>query len=241
MEGSCNSPTSKRSARERPRADTCASSGTRCCAPRTCGRARPEPVEILGEKFTLYRGEGGDVPSGHFRCPHRGAQLSLGWVEGDDIRCRYHGWRFDCTGQCVEQPERRKVECAPGQDAGLSDARISRPRLRLYRRGRAAEVPAVSRPRPPGRRHHRRDRDHPCSFWNRLDNDINHIPWVHRATALRKGRNDFIIPRKETSRKRPMAGRAPAMPRARRRASATCRARRISSCRTSTSSACARA
>ena len=26
----------------------------------------------------------------------------------------------------------------------------------------------------------------PCSFWNRLDNDINHIPWVHRATALRK-------------------------------------------------------
>jgi 5,5'-dehydrodivanillate O-demethylase len=25
----------------------------------------------------------------------------------------------------------------------------------------------------------------PCSFWNRLDNDHSHIPWVHRATAVR--------------------------------------------------------
>jgi 5,5'-dehydrodivanillate O-demethylase len=32
----------------------------------------------------------------------------------------------------------------------------------------------------------------PCTFWNKMDNDPNHIPWVHRATALRKGRNDFL-------------------------------------------------
>jgi 5,5'-dehydrodivanillate O-demethylase oxygenase subunit len=30
--------------------------------------------------------------------------MHLGWVEDDDIRCVYHGWKYDCTGQCIEQP-----------------------------------------------------------------------------------------------------------------------------------------
>jgi len=38
------------------------------------------------------------------RCPHRGAPMHLGWIEDDTIRCVYHGWKFDCAGQCVEQP-----------------------------------------------------------------------------------------------------------------------------------------
>src|SRR5262249_5453909 len=38
------------------------------------------------------------------RCAHRGTQLSTGWVEGDCIRCFYHGWKYDGSGQCVEQP-----------------------------------------------------------------------------------------------------------------------------------------
>src|SRR5579872_5368599 len=67
------------------------------------GRARP--IEILGEKFTLYRGEGGAAHLVGFRCAHRGTQLSLGWIEGDCLRCRYHGWKFDASGQCVEQPD----------------------------------------------------------------------------------------------------------------------------------------
>ena len=39
-----------------------------------------------------------------YRCAHRGTQLSVGWVEGDFIRCFYHGWKYDGAGQCVEQP-----------------------------------------------------------------------------------------------------------------------------------------
>jgi 5,5'-dehydrodivanillate O-demethylase len=34
-----------------------------------------KPVEILGEKFTLYRGESGEFNHFAFRCPQRGAQL----------------------------------------------------------------------------------------------------------------------------------------------------------------------
>lgn len=63
-----------------------------------------KPVTMLGEPFTLYRGHGGAHHLAAFRCAHRGAQLSIGWVEDDCLRCRYHGWKYDATGQCVEQP-----------------------------------------------------------------------------------------------------------------------------------------
>src|SRR3954466_11525374 len=72
---------------------------------------RAKPLEILGEKFTIYRGEGGTPHITAFRCAHRGTQLSLGWVEGDSLRCRYHGWRSDAAGQCVEQPNEDRPFC----------------------------------------------------------------------------------------------------------------------------------
>lgn len=62
------------------------------------------PLKILGEMFTIFRGEDGAPQVVAHRCPHRGTQLSVGWVEKDTIRCRYHGWRFDRSGQCVEMP-----------------------------------------------------------------------------------------------------------------------------------------
>src|SRR5688572_3145679 len=67
-----------------------------------------KPIEIMGEKFTLYRGESGEAHVVEYRCAHRACPLSLGWVEGDSIRCRYHGWRFESSGQCVEQPAEEK-------------------------------------------------------------------------------------------------------------------------------------
>ncbi len=68
-----------------------------------------KPVRLLGEDFTLFRGEGGAAHVIASRCAHRGMQLSPGWVEGDCIRCFYHGWKYDGTGQCVEQPAEPKT------------------------------------------------------------------------------------------------------------------------------------
>jgi 5,5'-dehydrodivanillate O-demethylase len=70
-----------------------------------------KPIEVLGQKFTVYRGSDGVVRVVDFRCAHRGAQLSLGWVEGDAIRCRYHGWKYDGAGRCVEQPNEQEPFC----------------------------------------------------------------------------------------------------------------------------------
>lgn len=61
-------------------------------------------IELLGEHFTAYRGEDGVAHMVEDQCPHRMTRLSLGWVEGDCIRCFYHGWMFDAEGKCVEQP-----------------------------------------------------------------------------------------------------------------------------------------
>jgi 5,5'-dehydrodivanillate O-demethylase len=69
------------------------------------------PLQIMSESFTLYRAESGAPHIVGFRCAHRGTQLSPGWVEGDDIRCFYHGWKYNPSGECVEQPAEPKPFC----------------------------------------------------------------------------------------------------------------------------------
>src|SRR5581483_9691220 len=69
------------------------------------------PVRALGENFTVYRGQSGDPHVVEFRCAHRRSQLSIGYIEGDNIRCRYHGWVYDANGQCVEQPGEPQPFC----------------------------------------------------------------------------------------------------------------------------------
>src|SRR5688572_25989509 len=71
---------------------------------RDLASGRAKPLRVMSEDFTIYRGESGTAHLVAFRCAHRGTQLSTGWVEGDEIRCFYHGWKYDGSGQCVEQP-----------------------------------------------------------------------------------------------------------------------------------------
>ena len=59
---------------------------------------------ILEEPMLVYRGESGRVVALDNRCCHRGAKLSNGRMEGDDIRCMYHGLKFDPSGRCIQIP-----------------------------------------------------------------------------------------------------------------------------------------
>jgi 5,5'-dehydrodivanillate O-demethylase oxygenase subunit len=65
---------------------------------------RPQRVKFLGAYYTLYRGEDGAARTTQDRCPHRGTSLAYGTVEGNSIRCRYHGWKFGPDGQGEEFP-----------------------------------------------------------------------------------------------------------------------------------------
>jgi 5,5'-dehydrodivanillate O-demethylase len=65
---------------------------------------RAKAIHVLGEQFTFFRGENGDPHLLAYFCAHRNTPLFTGRVEGDCLRCFYHGWSYDGTGQCVEQP-----------------------------------------------------------------------------------------------------------------------------------------
>lgn len=59
---------------------------------------------IAEEPVMLYRKLDGEIVAMEDRCCHRQAPLSLGMKEGDNIRCGYHGIKFDATGRCIEIP-----------------------------------------------------------------------------------------------------------------------------------------
>ncbi|GGX88193.1 ring-hydroxylating oxygenase subunit alpha [Streptomyces hiroshimensis] len=65
---------------------------------------RVKPVKLLGEDLLLFRKQDGGHGLISRHCPHRRADLALGWVDGDALRCAYHGWAFDASGRCVSQP-----------------------------------------------------------------------------------------------------------------------------------------
>jgi 5,5'-dehydrodivanillate O-demethylase oxygenase subunit len=65
----------------------------------------------MSQDYTLYRGESGEPHLLDFRCAHRRTQLNTGWVDGDNVRCYFHGWVYDQTGQCIEQPAEPNPFC----------------------------------------------------------------------------------------------------------------------------------
>ena len=65
---------------------------------------RKLPRTILERPIVMYRGESGKVVALDDRCCHRAAPLSMGRIEGDDIRCMYHGMKFDPSGKCIQIP-----------------------------------------------------------------------------------------------------------------------------------------
>ncbi|MDA0797542.1 MAG: aromatic ring-hydroxylating dioxygenase subunit alpha [Chloroflexi bacterium] len=61
-------------------------------------------VRLLGEDLVLYKDRSGTYGLLDALCPHRRVDLSYGIPEENGLRCMYHGWMFDETGQCIEQP-----------------------------------------------------------------------------------------------------------------------------------------
>ncbi len=64
----------------------------------------PLAVRLLDHPLVLWRDSSGSVQAWTDRCPHRGAQLSMGRVVEDRLHCPYHGWQFDAQGQCRRVP-----------------------------------------------------------------------------------------------------------------------------------------
>ncbi|MFL9997845.1 aromatic ring-hydroxylating dioxygenase subunit alpha [Paraburkholderia sediminicola] len=67
-------------------------------------RGKTHGVTFAGEPIVLARTESGKVFALEDRCAHRQVPLHQGVVDGESIRCGYHGWTYDCSGTCIDVP-----------------------------------------------------------------------------------------------------------------------------------------
>lgn len=154
------------------------------------------PIRIMGEDFTLYRGESGAPYVVDFRCAHRGTQLSIGWVEGECIRCFYHGWKYDGTGQCVEQPAegesfaaKVKIRSYPTREyLGLVFAYFGEGEVEPFRRYPQLEAEGVLDVSSYSRQ---------CNYFNTLENGVDqaHVPFTHAKSNFTKFGLNWDIPK----------------------------------------------
>lgn len=157
-------------------------------------KGRPARVQVLGEHFTLYRGESGKVQMLDDRCPHRQTSLAYGSVSGDNILCFYHGWEFNGAGQCVRQPAG-----TPGHAAKI---RIRSYPVREYMGlvfcylgdGEAPafyRFPELEDVRDADISVHRHEV--PCSYFQRVENDLDevHVHFVHARSTNRAGLDEI--------------------------------------------------
>ena len=64
----------------------------------------PLEVRLLAEDLVAFRDTEGRVGLVDGCCPHRGSGMFYGRNEENGLRCVYHGWKYDVTGQCVDMP-----------------------------------------------------------------------------------------------------------------------------------------
>jgi vanillate O-demethylase monooxygenase subunit len=159
--------------------------------------AAPHPlaVTLLGRRLAVA-GLGGDtVAVLADRCAHRSTRLSIGWIEGESVRCAYHGWRWAPDGRCLEIP-------------AMPDGPIpSRARVEGYRAQvayglvwvRLDDTAGTGIPANPAWGDRRMKvlagapYTWPVSAPRRVENfvDLAHFAWVHDGTL---GRRDAPVP-----------------------------------------------
>jgi phenylpropionate dioxygenase-like ring-hydroxylating dioxygenase large terminal subunit/putative sterol carrier protein len=66
-------------------------------------------VRYFGQDIVLFRSETGVLSAVDKTCPHVGAHLGGGRVQGECLRCPFHDWAFDAAGRCVDIPYSTKI------------------------------------------------------------------------------------------------------------------------------------
>jgi len=159
----------------------------------------PRHADLLGEPLVLWRGPDGSPRVMSDLCVHRGTALSLGRVTGDEIRCAYHGWRYNADGRCVAIPQledpsrvpaKARVAAFRAQErygliwAALEEPRWPLPEVPELQNGDWAMVTAGPY-------------TWECDAARQVENftDFGHFPWVHPGLLGDPSRP--VVPRHE--------------------------------------------
>jgi 5,5'-dehydrodivanillate O-demethylase len=142
-------------------------------------------IRVFAQNYALYRGESGQAYLVDNTCAHRLTRLDTGWVQGEEIRCIYHGWKYDGAGQCTEAPaetpdfaKRVRIGGYPVTEyGGLVFAFLGEgeappfdlPRKDVLESGRAEICP--------------RTEVWPCNWFQLVENSLDavHVSFVHHA------------------------------------------------------------
>ena len=146
----------------------------------------PLARRILDRPVALFRTASGKAAALDDCCPHRMVPLSRGRVEGETLRCGYHGLRFDCSGKCVEVPGQVNI---PPRAKVLSHPVVERWKLAWIWMGEPALAdPALIPPLPwldsPDWTDAHGTITYECNYVLLLDNliDLSHTTFVHQST-----------------------------------------------------------
>jgi 5,5'-dehydrodivanillate O-demethylase len=145
-------------------------------------------ARLLGEDLVVYRDQSGRYGVVAEQCPHRKASLAFGRVDAEGIRCPYHGWKFDGTGRCLEQP-------AEPESGGFKD-KIKHVAYPAERLGGLVWTYMGPQPAPllprwdvltwgNGKRWVQKHEIYKCNWLQPMENSVDpsHLYWLHGDTA----------------------------------------------------------
>ncbi len=153
-------------------------------------------VRLLGDDYAVWRTADGALVAAPDRCPHREAPLSIGTLDGGELTCAYHGWKFANEGTCVLIP-------SSGPDATIPPAAHLRCIHVVEQYGLVwlcpgtpeHPIPRIAQDDDPAFRRLNSGVEHWTTSSPRLvDNfmDFSHFPWVHTGTF--GGAQDPYVP-----------------------------------------------
>jgi 5,5'-dehydrodivanillate O-demethylase len=145
--------------------------------------SKAKTIKVMGETLTLYRGESGKVYLVGGHCPHRLTLLANGWIDGDEIRCIYHGWQFNGAGQCTHRPAEPDTKAPPIRVASYPTHEYAGLIFAYMGEGEAPEfsLPRKSVFERPGALQFARLETWPCNWLQQVENSMDavHVSFVH--------------------------------------------------------------
>jgi phenylpropionate dioxygenase-like ring-hydroxylating dioxygenase large terminal subunit len=162
--------------------------------PALLARELPEPecppvrIKLLSERLIAFRDSSGKLGLIDEFCAHRGVSLWFGRNEQDGLRCPYHGWKYDVTGQCVDVPsepvesgyaEKIKLASYPLiERGGLLWTYMGPPELQ-------PELPMYEWATVPDSHRHISKREQDCNYLQAMEGGLDsfHSTFLHRMSV----------------------------------------------------------
>jgi phthalate 4,5-dioxygenase oxygenase subunit len=148
----------------------------------------PVRVTLLSERMIAFRDTSGKLGLIDEFCAHRGVSLWFGRNEENGLRCPYHGWKYDTTGQCVEVPsepaesgycEKIKLKAYPlVERGGLLWTYMGPPELQ-------PELPMYEWAMVPASHRHISKRVQQCNYLQSMEGGLDsfHSTFLHRMST----------------------------------------------------------